>query len=446
MVPVIAIFDIGKTNKKLFLFDEDYNIVHDQTQQINEIVDEDGDPCEDLQTLTGWAQQSLKNILALTQFRIKAINFSAYGASFVNIDEVGKPVTPLYNYLKKYPQQLQQQFYKSYGGEAFFSIMTASPVLGNLNSGMQLYWLKYHHLQLFKKINYALHLPQYLSYLITLQPYSDVTSIGCHTNLWNFPQNNYHEWVLKEGIIDKLPPIVASNECIDTAMNDKRIKVGVGLHDSSAALIPYLANFVEPFVLISTGTWCISLNPFNKHALTENELKQDCLCYLSYKGEPVKASRLFAGDEHETAIKKLANYFNKPIDYFKTVNFNPSILPQSTTGNELPNVKFIDNNLNLFANYETAYHALMLSIMQQQIQSTSLIIQDDSVKRIFVDGGFSKNTIYMHLLAKAFPHMEVYAANVAQATACGAALAIHTYWNTKPLPADIIDLKLYTNQ
>jgi L-fuculokinase len=446
MTPVIAIFDIGKTNKKLFLFDEDYTIVHEQTQQFNEIVDEDGDACEDLQTLTAWVQHSIKNVLTLPQFSIKAINFSAYGASFVHIDAEGKSVTPLYNYLKKYPQQLQQQFYKNYGGEAFFSMITASPVLGNLNSGMQLYWLKHYHPKLFKKINYALHLPQYLSYLITLQPCSDVTSIGCHTNLWNFPQNNYHEWVFKEGIIDKLPPTVASNECIDAVIYDDKIKVGVGLHDSSAALIPYLANFIEPFVLISTGTWCISLNPFNKHTLTEHELKQDCLCYLSYKGDNVKASRLFAGDEHETAIKKLANHFNKPINYFKTINFDEAIITELITSNEQPNLKFINKNLNLFASYETAYHALMLSIMQQQIQSTSLIIQDDSVKRIFVDGGFSKNTIYMHLLAQAFPHMEVYAANVAQATACGAALAIHKYWNTKRLPTDIIDLKRYTNK
>jgi hypothetical protein len=38
----------------------------------------------------------------------------------------------------------------------------------------------------------------------------------------------------------------------------------------------------------------------------------------------------------------------------------------------------------------------------------------------------------------------VYAASVAQASALGAALAIHPHWNTKNLPADIIDLKLYS--
>jgi glycerol kinase len=61
-----------------------------------------------------------------------------------------------------------------------------------------------------------------------------------------------------------------------------------------------------------------------------------------------------------------------------------------------------------------------------------------------VDGGFSKNSVFMHLLATAFPDMEVFAASMAQASAVGAALAIHKDWNTKPIPQDIIQLKYYS--
>jgi glycerol kinase len=56
-------------------------------------------------------------------------------------------------------------------------------------------------------------------------------------------------------------------------------------------------------------------------------------------------------------------------------------------------------------------------------------------QKIFVDGGFGKNPIYMSLLAKAFPGIEVYAATVPQASALGAALVIHHHWNKNPLPA-----------
>jgi ribulose kinase len=65
------------------------------------------------------------------------------------------------------------------------------------------------------------------------------------------------------------------------------------------------------------------------------------------------------------------------------------------------------------------------------------------IKRIFVDGGFGKNPVYMHMLADAFPNIEVYAASVAQATAMGTALSIHDHWNKKALPANIIELMYY---
>jgi len=83
-------------------------------------------------------------------------------------------------------------------------------------------------------------------------------------------------------------------------------------------------------------------------------------------------------------------------------------------------------------------------IIQQQVKSTELVLNGTSAKRIFVDGGFGKNNVYMHMLAESFPGMEIYAASVAQASALGAALAIHPHWNEQPFPSDIIELKLYS--
>ncbi|HKZ66430.1 MAG TPA: FGGY-family carbohydrate kinase, partial [Chitinophagaceae bacterium] len=105
---------------------------------------------------------------------------------------------------------------------------------------------------------------------------------------------------------------------------------------------------------------------------------------------------------------------------------------------------FAERTLDDFQNFEEAYHQLIADIISQQIKSTNLVLKGTSVKRIFVDGGFSKNAIYMYLLAKAFPALEVYAASVAQASALGAAFAIHPHWNTRPLPSDIIGLKPYS--
>ena len=441
---VIAIFDVGKTNKKLFLFDEQYRIVWERSEVCAQTTDEDGDPCEDVLLLTGWVRRSLAQVAALPDFRIKAVNFSAYGASLVHIGFDETPAAPLYNYLKPYPDELKRKFYDTYGGEVTFSMLTASPVLGSLNSGMQLYRIKERRPELFEAIKVSLHLPQYIAYLVTGMPCSDITSIGCHTNLWNFAQQHYHEWVYREGVIDKLAPILPSASVLPSAgavafppgslaRPTANIPLaGIGLHDSSAALIPYLQSFRDPFVLISTGTWCITLNPFNDAPLTVAELQKDCLCYMSYQGRPVKASRLFAGAEHERRVRQLADRFQKDPAYAATVRYDADCVEVLRTRGTMD-----------FDSFEQAYHRLMMDIMEQQVISTQLVLHDTGVRRIFVDGGFGKNQLYMHLLADAFPDTEVFAASIPQATAMGAALAIHEHWNSHFPPADIIELKYY---
>lgn len=446
---VIAILDIGKTNKKLFLFDEHYKIVWEQSTTFEPVVDEDGESCENLQQLTKWVYDSLAGLSRLPDLTIRAVNFSAYGASFVHLGADGKPVAPLYNYLKPFPDELKKKFYDTYGGEVTFSMLTASPVLGSLNSGMQLYRIKELQPELFSRIKYSLHLPQYLSYLLTGQACSDITSIGCHTNLWNFSQSHYHEWVYREGIVEKLPPVLPSTSVLTLVRSVGGLPpismAGIGLHDSSSAMIPYLESFREPFVLISTGTWCISMNPFNDSPLTVAELQRDCLCYMSYQGAPVKASRLFAGHEHEQQVRRLAEYFHRSPVYAAGIEFDADMvaLLRSKEGERPLGGKFGLRELGDFDSFEQAYHRLLMDIMELQVISTGLVLEGTEVKRIFVDGGFGKNQVYMHLLAAAFPDMEVYAASIPQATAMGAALAIHPHWNSRFLPGDIIELKYY---
>ena len=455
----IAIFDIGKTNKKLFLFDERYQIVWEKSEQFAEISDEDGDLCEDLNRLITWVKTSLADVMALPEFDVRAVNFSAYGASLVNIDRIGQPVGPLVNYLKLYPAALLQQFFDAYGPETDLTRQTASPLLGSLNSGLQVYRLKHEQPDLFAQVTFSLHLPQFISYLISHHPVSELTSIGCHTMLWDFDRQDYHRWVASEQLIDRLAPIVPSDSANLTSIGGKSVPVGVGLHDSSAALIPYLASFSEPFVLISTGTWCVSMNPFNNSPLTPEELQYDCLNFMQYKGKAVKASRLFAGYEHEQQVKRLADYFQVPVDQYVRVAYRADLIAllrekasQVTTekdakGQQMISMQgslFNERDLSEFASYEEAYHQLMLDIISQQLISTQLVLANSPVRRLFVDGGFGKNPIYMNLLATAFPDIDVYAASVAQASALGAALSIHHHWNSRPLPADCVELKKYT--
>ncbi len=449
---VLAIFDVGKTNKKFLLYDEKYNILTEESEKFEEIKDEDGFPCENLQALTNWIEKKFQENSSDANYNLRAVNFSAYGASLVHLDEAGKPLTPLNNYLKPYPEKLKKQFYDTYGDENLITKQTASPVLGSLNSGMQLYRLKHEQPKVFSQIKYSLYLPQYLSFILSSKKVSEITSIGCHTQLWDFQKNKYHDWVISEGLQNKFPPICRADKIIH-AINGSSIAIGTGLHDSSAALIPYLKLFEEPFILLSTGTWCITLNPFNQNPLTDYELHNDCLCYLTYDGKPVKASRLFVGHEHEEQMKRFAEYFHKDLKYYQTIAYDNSLvsklqrtdaLKQSDSDTAMiQKSAFRKRTLNNFESYEAAYHQLMLDIMHQQVFSTNLVLAQSPVKKIFVDGGFGKNDVYMNLLASSFPDIKIYASDIAQASSLGAALVLHNHLSNEPIPSNLISLKLY---
>jgi sugar (pentulose or hexulose) kinase len=442
-VATIAVFDIGKTNKKLLLFDEQYHIVYEESTRLLETTDDDGFPCEDINALTGWVREKFESLTHDPRFDIKAVNFSGYGASLVYLDEEGKLMLPLYNYLKPFPEGLTEKLYSDYGGQALVCRQTASPALGSLNSGLQLYRIKYEQPDIFNKIKYAIHLPQYFSFILSGSLHAELTSIGCHTHLWDFENSRYHHWVIDEGLDQKFPAIGNADDVAGKYKGN--IKVGVGLHDSSSALIPYIRSFSEPFVLLSTGTWCISLNPFNHDPLTDDELQHDCLCFLSFLGRQVKASRLFAGYEHEQEVKRIAEYFNKPVEHYTALKYRKSLMAglKNPMGknNEQDINDFAARDLQSFGSYREAYHQLMADIVDQQQDSTNLVL--GNVKRIFVDGGFSRNQVFMHLLSEAFPGIEVYAASVSQASALGAALVMHEHWNEKARPSDLIEMKLY---
>lgn len=430
---VTAVFDIGKTNKKFFLFDKNYQEVFKSYQQFEEIEDDDGFPCDDVLAIQNWITTTFQEALKKREFNIRAVNCSAYGASFVHIDKDGRTVAPLYNYLKPFPEDLLSSFYNKYGEVIEMTTSTASPSLGMLNSGLQLYWLKYTKPKLFEKIRWSLHLPQYLSFLFSGIPLSDYTSIGCHTMLWDYEKSDYHHWVYAEGIDRILPPIVTTNTSINRRIKGKEIKIGVGIHDSSAALLPYKMVSHDPFLLLSTGTWSIALNPFNQELLTSEELNRDCLNYLTVDGKMIKASRLFLGNEYKIWIRHLADFFNQPLDKHKSTKPDVSVLEQldafpkymfrwESLASE--NTDLTTTDLSQFPDYETAYHKLMQELAGLQIEALYLAKGNANLNKIFIDGGFIDNELFIHFLSGSLSQFEWVATQTPLGSAVGAAIVM----------------------
>jgi glycerol kinase len=437
-IKVTAIFDIGKTNKKFFLFDQDLKEVYKVYHRLDYIQDEDGEDCESIQALTQWVKQTLKEALALPQFLVVKLNFTTYGASFVHIDQLGNPVAPLYNYLKKYPEDILEQFYSNYGPAEKFSQETSSPALGMLNSGLQLYWLKYAKPETFRKIHRSLHLPQYISFLFTGKTVSEYTSIGCHTGLWDFAKRDYHHWVKAEGIGKLLPEVVDTTTSFTKTFDRHSMRVGVGVHDSSSALLPYLTSNTEPFALLSTGTWAISINPFNSSALTTEELRQDCLHFLNKEGSPIKISRLFIGEEHKVQIEKLYAHFNLEKGFYKQLPFEKHRYEKAKAQTQ-KRFKFEylksevygiaqanETDWNGFTDFEDAYYSFIHELTELQVASLSLVLNGStSVKKLYIDGGFNANPIFVEMLRDKLPGISIETTDFALGTALGAGMLVN---------------------
>ncbi len=431
---VRGIFDIGKTNKKFFLFDESLKEVYRDYTRFEETQDDEGFPCDDVVAIKSWIGEIFRQVSQEGQFEIVSLNFSAYGASFVHLDKEGKVIAPLYNYLKPYPKDLLDSFHHKYGEELNLATETASPPLGMLNSGLQLYWLKHTHPEKFKKIRWSLHLPQYLSYLFTGIPLSEYTSVGCHTMLWDYEKGDYHRWVYAEGIDHILPPLVETGHKIHHKTEKTELSIGVGIHDSSAALLPYQKLSNDPFLLLSTGTWSISLNPFNNEALTQDQLQKDCLNFMGIKGNTVRASRLFLGNEYKIWARQLADHFHQPYEKHSSVPIDHQILeslgrfPANTFHWESLSktaCRCSETNLNQFESYETAYHKLMQELVNLQVEILLLAKGKSPIQKIFIDGGFADNQLFIHLLKQRLTGFDIQATKTPLGSAKGAAMVLN---------------------
>ncbi len=424
-----AIFDIGKTNKKLLLFNENMEIVQEQEEKFDETADDDGFPCDDLDRIEQWIRQRVDELTRSNDFDLKAINFTTYGASVVYLGADGKRIAPLYNYLKKMPEEIPEMVYSHWGGMDEFCRKTASPPSAMLNAGLQIKWIKESKPELFGKIRHVLNFPQYLSYLFTGKIVSDYTYLGCHTAMWDFDKMQYHPWLAGEGI--ELPESVSSSTSYSVSLNGKTIQVGVGMHDSSASLVPYFKTSSDPFILFSTGTWMVIMNPFNGEPLTIGQLKNDILCYLSTDRKQVKSALLFLGHVHDVNLTRITNHFNAKKDDYKSVTPDTFLLNEfdgkaGFFSNGIPD-GYIDNaiDLNQFKSFAQAYQRLVYDITRITFGGLKRIIPaDDNTKTVYVSGGFNRNPIFIHLLSQWLPDKEVKASEVKNATALGAAMVL----------------------
>jgi sugar (pentulose or hexulose) kinase len=451
---VIAIFDVGKTTKKFLLYDPGLNLVYREEKTFDEKRDDEGFACDDMEGIEMWMRSCLSSIMKNRDYVIKGLNFASYGASLVYLDRHDRRISYVYNYLKNMPSDVLEDFYKSRGDIEEFCRITASPSLGMLNSGLQILWLKKKKPEIFSQITSILHLPQYLSFLFTGNKVSEYTSIGCHTAMWDFDSHQYHRWLKEEQIV--LPQPVSNSMVCDITIEGQHIKAGIGIHDSSASLIPYLKSTREQFILFSTGTWCIFMNPFNTEPLTPEQLRKDTLCYMSVNGRQVKASRLFLGHIHDMNVVRLNDYYGVTDEHYKTIRIKSKKISRLLAGRHgriffrqgIP-VNYVDNDVDLsqFLTYADAYHQMMCDLVDVSLESYRLIIPaDDMTEIVYITGGFARNDTFVRLVAAKLPDKRIFTTDVEDSSALGAAMIIYENAMGKELPHIYLGLHAIINE
>lgn len=429
----ILIFDVGKTNKKAILYDYSYKEIWQTSTVLPEITDEDGFPCDDIRAILAWMKNVFSNLISDGTYQITHLNFSAYGASFVHVDESGNILTPLYNYTKPIPSDIRASFYEKYGNEKKLALETASPSLDFLNAGLQLYYIKNRYPSVFERIKWSIHLPQFLSYYFTRWPVSELTSIGCHTALWNFSENDYHSWVYEEGITEKFPPLTPTGTRSEIAISGKLINIGVGIHDSSAALYPFSLLSDEPYLLLSTGTWSIVFNPYSTQPLTAEVLEKDCLLFLQPNGNPVKAARLFLGYACQQKLEEISHYFKCDLRNLSTEPFDNHLLENITTAAQsyfsFPSlnrekIPSEEADFSLFTSFKSAYYQMVWELSTYQIQAIKIASEGKKFHRMYIDGGFTKNEIFIQCLKMQLPTTEIIISDYSSGASLGAAMQV----------------------
>ena len=416
-----AIFDIGKTNKKLVVFDHKYRLLHHEEIELAQGHDEDGFECEQIDLLQNWIFETLDRLLFELKIPITHLNFSTYGASLIHLSEKDEVLTPLYNYLKKVDEDYIEQWYKEYGDGLDLDESLGSPRAGFLNSGMQLLWLSKTKPELFDRIRWSLHLPQYLSFLIHGAKHAEYTSLGCHTALWDYRNNDYHYWVKNEKLLSKFPALIKGNTCFKAKYKKHEFQVGAGIHDSSASLLPYIQCADEKFILMSTGTWVVVFFPFeDEHQKIAHPLK-----YLQVDSKQTQAVRLLIGKEYEYQLEKISQKFEVETSSLHVLPLEKSRLEQSQKGSCFE-FKYLDNDKYKdkveLSSAEQAIHQLNFELCEKLVQAMK--IDTKSNMTIYIEGGFTKNKFFLASLQNHLPKVKIFTASQALGTALGAALVL----------------------
>ncbi|BCH12159.1 carbohydrate kinase [Mesorhizobium sp. SEMIA 3007] len=294
----IAVIDIGKTNAKVALVDLATLSEVALRRMANAPLRQKPYPHHDVEALWTFILDSLAGLNR--ERRIDAISITTHGATGALVDASGELVLPVLDYEFDGPDRLAAD----YDAVRPPFVETGTPRLPiGLNLGAQLFWQQKCFPAAFAHAAAILMYPQYWALRLTGVAANEVTSLGCHTDLWNPWHADFSSLVDRldwRGLMapvrparDRLGPILPALAA-RTAL-DAQTPVFCGLHDSNASLLPHLLSDVPPFSVVSTGTWVVSMAVGGR--TVDLDPARDTLVNVNALGDPIPSARFMGGRE-----------------------------------------------------------------------------------------------------------------------------------------------------
>ncbi|MBZ9674622.1 FGGY-family carbohydrate kinase [Mesorhizobium sp. ES1-1] len=294
----VAVIDIGKTNAKVALVDLVTLSEVALRRMANAPLRRAPYPHHDVEALWAFILDSLASLGR--EQRIDAISITTHGATGALVDTSGELALPILDYEFDGPEALASDY------DAIrppFN-QTGSPRLPlGLNLGAQIYWQQKQFPAEFARAARMLMYPQYWALRLTGVAASEMTSLGCHTDLWNPWTADFSSLVDRLDWRGLMAPVRPAGERLGSILPaladrtglDPQTPVFCGLHDSNASLLPHLLSDKPPFSVVSTGTWVVSMAVGGRQV--DLDPARDSLVNVNALGDPVPSARFMGGRE-----------------------------------------------------------------------------------------------------------------------------------------------------
>lgn len=291
-----AVIDIGKTHRRLLVIDDAGVVQHESTAACIPREAPEGYLALDARDAQEWLQDRLAALGPL-RGRLRRIVPTTHGAAVAAMRD-GALVLPVPDYEFAGFDDLAASTSDGFAH-------TLSPALPRgLNMGHQLAWLQRHCGAALDRAEVLLPYAQYWSHWLSGVAASEVSSLGCHTQLWRVHEHRFTDWAHTQGWATRFAPLRRAWEVLGTVRPPLARSLGLpagvqvhcGVHDSNACFARYLRAWPRA-TLVSTGTWVVIMAAGAPTRQLDPAL--DLLGNVSVRGEVVPTARFMGGREIE---------------------------------------------------------------------------------------------------------------------------------------------------